>query len=59
MACVQFSHTQLCGIKTVVPEHFIDIDDELKYYDYNPKKLARLKKWWVMDAAILPMTIRP
>lgn len=44
MACVQFSHVQLCGIKTVVPGHFIDIDDELKYYDYNPKKMARAKK---------------
>jgi len=31
-------------VKTVVPEHFIDIDDEIQYYDNNPKKLARQKK---------------
>lgn len=39
-----FNHVRLCGIKTVVPENFIDIDDELQYFDNNPKKLARAKK---------------
>jgi 3-oxoacyl-[acyl-carrier-protein] synthase-3 len=31
-------------MKTVIPEHFIDIDDELQYFDNNPKKVARQKK---------------
>ena len=39
-----FNHVRLLGVKTVVPEHFIDIDDELQYFDNNPKKLARAKK---------------
>lgn len=39
-----FNHVRLLGIKTVIPEHFIDIDDELQYFDNNPKKLARAKK---------------
>lgn len=44
MAVCSFSHVKICGVKTVVPEHFIDIDDEIQYYDNNPKKLARQKK---------------
>lgn len=44
MTISSFEHVQICGIKTVVPEHFIDIDDELQYFDNNPKKLARQKK---------------
>lgn len=44
MTVSSFSHVQICGIKTVVPENFIDIDDELQYFDNNPKKLARAKK---------------
>jgi 3-oxoacyl-[acyl-carrier-protein] synthase-3 len=32
------------GIKTVVPERYVDIDDELIYFDNNPKKLERAKK---------------
>ncbi len=44
MAQARFSNVQICGIKTVIPEHFINIDDELEYFDQNPKKLARAKK---------------
>ncbi|MBR1777623.1 MAG: ketoacyl-ACP synthase III [Alphaproteobacteria bacterium] len=44
MTVAFFNHTRICGIKTVLPEHFIDIDDELQYFDNNPKKLARAKK---------------
>ena len=44
MTVSSFNHVQISGIKTVIPEHFIDIDDELQYFDNNPKKLARAKK---------------
>ena len=44
MTFSSFNHVRISGIKTVVPEHFIDIDDELQYFDNNPKKQARAKK---------------
>ena len=44
MSVSQFRHVKVAGMKTVIPEHFIDIDDELQYFDNNPKKLARQKK---------------
>lgn len=44
MAFSKFSHVRVCGIKTVVPERFVDIDDELQFFGNNPKKLARQKK---------------
>lgn len=44
MTISSFNHVCISGIKTVVPEHFIDIDDELQYFDNNPKKVARAKK---------------
>ncbi len=44
MTVSSFNHVCISGIKTVIPEHFIDIDDELQYFDNNPKKLARAKK---------------
>ena len=44
MAVCSFEDVRICGVKTVVPEHCIDIDDELQYFDNNPKKLARQKK---------------
>ena len=44
MAISNFRHVKVIGMKTVIPEHFIDIDDELQYFDNNPKKLARQKK---------------
>ncbi len=44
MANSYFHHVKITGIKTIVPENYIDIDDELEYFDNNPKKLARAKK---------------
>ena len=39
-----FNHVEIKGIKTTIPQNYIDIDDELQYFDNNPKKLARAKK---------------
>ena len=39
-----FNNVKIKGIKTVVPERYIDIDDEIQYFENNPKKLARTKK---------------
>ena len=44
MSISHFKHVRVAGMKTVVPEHYIDIDDELQYFDNNPKRLARQKK---------------
>lgn len=44
MSSCKFDNVKVCGIKTVVPEHYIDIDDELQYFNDNPKKVARAKK---------------
>jgi len=44
MSVSHFRHVRISGMKTVIPEHFIDIDDELQYFDNNPKKVARQKK---------------
>lgn len=44
MASAAFKNVKICGIKTVVPQQFIDIDDEEKYFENNPRKLARAKK---------------
>lgn len=43
MEC-SFTHVSLDGIAAVVPARFIDIDDELAFFDNNAKKLARAKK---------------
>ena len=39
-----FKHVKVLGVKTSVPKNYIDIDDEIEYFDNNPKKLARQKK---------------
>jgi len=39
-----FKHVKIKGITTVVPEKYIDIDDEIKYFDNDEKKLNRAKK---------------
>lgn len=44
MSVSKFHHVRVRGMKTVVPEHFIDIDDEIQYFENNPKKLSRQKK---------------
>lgn len=44
MKTITFNHVAIKGIKTTIPQDYIDIDDELQYFDNNPKKLARAKK---------------
>ena len=44
MTISSFNHVKISGIKTVFPQNYVDIDDELEYFDNNPKKLARAKK---------------
>ncbi len=44
MAFSKFSHVKITAIAGVVPENFINIDDEIQYYDNDPKKLERNKK---------------
>lgn len=44
MATVKYNNIKVLGIKTVVPEHGVSVDDELQYFDNSPKKLARQKK---------------
>lgn len=39
-----FKHVKISGIAGVVPEKTINIDDEICYYNYDQKKLARNKK---------------
>ena len=40
----RFDHVKVSAVKTVIPVQYVDIEDELKYFDDNPKKLARAKK---------------
>lgn len=44
MAKSIFNNVKILGLKTVIPERYIDIDDELEFFDNNPKKLLRAKK---------------
>jgi len=44
MSKSKFSHVKIRGVKTSLPEHYIDVDDELKYFGGNQKKLDRQKK---------------
>lgn len=44
-----FNHVKITGIKGVVPERVIHIDDEIRYYGNDPKKLARNKKILGLD----------
>lgn len=44
MTVSSFNHVQIRAMKTVIPDQCICIDDELKYFDNNLKKLARAKK---------------
>mgnify|MGYP002601083090 CR=1 FL=1 len=43
MALASFKHVKIKGIITVLPEHCIHIDDEIRFYDNDPKKLERNK----------------
>ncbi len=39
-----FKHVKVKAIATVVPEKYIDIEDEIQYFDNDEKKLNRAKK---------------
>ena len=38
-----FHNVKITAIKTVVQKDFINIDDEIEYYDNSEKKLNRVK----------------
>lgn len=44
MSLSEFKNVKVSGMVCVVPENNINIDDELEFYDNNPKKLERNKK---------------
>ena len=44
MSTSKFSHVKVSGIKTTIPSTYIDIDDELEFFDNNPRKLDRQKR---------------
>ncbi len=44
MSFSSFKHAKIKGILTVLPDRCIHIDDEIRFYDNDPKKLARNKK---------------
>lgn len=39
-----FNHVRISGITAVVPEQFINIDDEIEFFNNDPKLLERNKK---------------
>lgn len=44
MSKVLFKHCKMTAIKTVVPKDYINIDDEIEYFENSEKKLNRTKK---------------
>ena len=44
MAKAIFNHVRIRGIKTIVPDRFIDIDDEIEYFGNSVRQLERAKK---------------
>ena len=44
MGFSKFSHVKISAIAGVVPEKVINIDDEIEFYNNNPKLLERNKK---------------
>ena len=44
MAKALFNHVRVRGIKTIVPDRFIDIDDEIEYFGNSVRQLERAKK---------------
>ena len=44
MAKTKFQHVKVTGLTAVVPEHVINIDDELAFFNNDPKLLERNKK---------------
>ena len=43
MSEIKLSHAKVSGITACIPESFVNIDDEIKYYDNNIKILERNK----------------
>ena len=39
-----FTHVRVSGITTVIPEQCIAIDDEIEFFNNDPKLLERNKK---------------
>ena len=44
MSFSKFNHVKISGITAVVPENFINIDDEIEFFNNDPKLLERNKK---------------
>lgn len=44
MSLSSFNNVKISGITAVVPEHFINIDDEIEFFNNDPKLLERNKK---------------
>lgn len=44
MSKSKFNHVKVSGVTAVVPEHFINIDDEIEFFNNDPKLLERNKK---------------
>ena len=44
MSVSHFRHVRVAGVKTALPERYIDIDDELEYFGGSAKRLARQKE---------------
>lgn len=44
MSVSHFKNVKITSIKTILPEYFIDIDDEINFFGGSEKKLARAKK---------------
>ena len=44
MSKSMFKHVKVAGIKTSLPENYIDVDNELQYFGNNQKRLDRQKK---------------
>ena len=44
MSNIKFKNCKITAIKTVVPKNFINIDDEIRFFENSEKKLNRTKK---------------
>lgn len=54
----KFEHVKITGITAVVPEHFINIDDEIEFFNNDLKLLERNKKFWDWGRVMWPMNAR-
>ena len=44
MSNSKFTHVKITGIQCIIPPKSLNIDDEIEYYENDPKKLERNKK---------------